>query len=102
RPPLVRFARPPGDGDAVLAPPPPPPHPRRKRESRQLARVPATGSPRRERRGVPLAGTSGCCTSLSPAHARQNLVGGRQLEARLEPEQGGDAADDGTPDRHRI
>src|SRR5436309_193376 len=41
--------------------------------------------------------------ALSPAHARQNqLVGGRQLEARLEPEQGGDAADNGAPNRHRI
>src|SRR5215472_4201919 len=40
---------------------------------------------------------------LSPAHARQNqLVGGRQVEARLEPEQGGDAADDGAPDRHGV
>src|SRR6516162_9446959 len=40
---------------------------------------------------------------LSPAHARQNqLVGGRQVEARLEPEQGGDAADDGAPDRPGV
>src|SRR5262249_61853601 len=36
-------------------------------------------------RGAP-RGTRGCCTRLSPAGASQNqLVGGRQLEARLEP-----------------
>src|SRR5262245_27608187 len=41
--------------------------------------------------------------ALSPAHARQNqLVGGWQLEARLEPEQRGDAADDGAAHRHRV
>src|SRR5215831_12127978 len=40
---------------------------------------------------------------LPPAHARQNqLVGGRQVKARLEPEQGGDAADNGAPHRHRV
>jgi hypothetical protein len=27
--------------------------------------VPATGSPRRERRGAPLAGTNGCCTKAA-------------------------------------
>src|SRR5262249_26492198 len=40
---------------------------------------------------------------LPPAYARQNqLVGGRQVKARLEPEQGGDAADNGAPHRHRL
>src|SRR6516225_1980440 len=40
---------------------------------------------------------------LPPAHACQDqLVGGRQVKARLEPEQGGDAADDGTAHRHGI
>src|ERR1700757_4800792 len=40
---------------------------------------------------------------LPPAHACQNqLVGGRQVKARLEPEPGGGAADDGAADRHGV
>src|SRR5262249_39243750 len=40
---------------------------------------------------------------LSSAHARQNqLVGGRQIKARLESKQGGDAADDGAAHRHCV
>src|SRR5262249_5413796 len=44
----------------------------RKRESRGRGPqpwVPATGTPRRERRGVPLAGTSGCCRDYAQWHA---------------------------------
>src|SRR5262249_15062996 len=37
----------------------------RKRESRAKDWVPATGTPRRERRGVPLAGTNGEADALS-------------------------------------
>src|SRR5499426_557173 len=43
------------------------------------------------------------CLRLSAAGARQDqLLGRRQLEAWLEPEQGRNARDDGAADRHRV